>query len=241
MDEDARRRRATAFGPGAAAYERGRPGYPREALAWCLPDGARRVLDLGAGTGKLTRGLLDLGVEVVAVEPIGELRALIPADAQALDGHAEAIPLPDGAVDAVLVGQAYHWFDPARALPEMARVLRPGGTLGLLWNVLDDEAEPWVAEVADACHAEDRARLARQATAPPFHGRADLTDPERLVVSHAQDTDVDGLVANVASRSTTILLGEAERTALLDRVRELAPAARFTLPHLCDARRSRRR
>jgi SAM-dependent methyltransferase len=238
--EDERRRRATAFGPAAAAYERGRPGYPREALAWCLPDGARRVLDLGAGTGKLTRGLLDLGVDVVAVEPLPELRALIPAQAQALDGHAEGIPLPDGAVDAVLVGQAYHWFDAARALPEIARVLRPGGTLGLLWNVLDD-AEPWVAELADAYGAEDRARLVRDSTEPPFHGRADLTDPERLVVPHAQDLDVEGLVANVGSRSTTILLGDAERAALLARVRELAPAARFALPHLCDARRSRRR
>jgi len=89
--EDARVRRAGSFGAGAAAYERGRPGYPVEALRACLPEHARWVLDVGAGTGKLTRGLLDLGLEVVAVEPLGEMRALIPSAAQTLAGSAEAL------------------------------------------------------------------------------------------------------------------------------------------------------
>ncbi len=140
--EDARVRRAGSFGAGAAAYERGRPGYPVEALRACLPEHARRVLDLGAGTGKLTRGLLDLGLDVAAVEPLEEMRALIPSAAQTLAGSAEALPLPDACVDAVLVGQAFHWFDHDRALAEIARVLSPAGTVGLLWNLLDD-AVPW--------------------------------------------------------------------------------------------------
>jgi len=123
--EDARVRRAGSFGAGAAAYERGRPGYPVEALRACLPEHARRVLDLGAGTGKLTRGLLDLGLDVAAVEPLEEMRALIPSAAQTLAGSAEAVPLPDACVDAVLVGQAFHWFDHDRALAEIARVLSP--------------------------------------------------------------------------------------------------------------------
>src|SRR5436309_13855053 len=93
-------RRATSFGAAAEAYERGRPGYPAEALLACLPAGARRVLDLGAGTGKLTRGLLALGLDVVAAEPLAEMRALLPREAQALDASAEAIPLPDASVDA---------------------------------------------------------------------------------------------------------------------------------------------
>ena len=200
------------------------------------------MLDLGAGTGKLTRGLLDLGrgLEVVAVEPLPELRARIPDAATALEGSAEAIPVEDGAVDAVLVGQAYHWFDAPRALGEIARVLRPGGTLGLLWNVLDDET-PWVRELADVSRAEDRGSFLRQATAPPFHGHAALADPERRVEAHTQGLDADGLVANVASRSTTILLAEAERAGVLDRVRRLAPPGRFALPYLCDTWRSSRR
>jgi SAM-dependent methyltransferase len=239
LSDAARARRATAFGPAAEAYDRGRPGYPRDALAWCLPAGARRVLDLGAGTGKLTRGLLALGLDVVAVEPLAELRARVPSPATALDGSAEAIPAGDASVDAVLVGQAFHWFDAPRALTEIARVLRPGGTLGLLWNVLDD-ATPWVAALADASGAEDRASLARRNTGPPFSGRPGLGDPERRVLAHAQDLNADGLVANVASRSTTILMGAPERAALLARVRGLAPPGRFALPYLCDAWRSRR-
>ena len=146
MSVDARR--AGAFGAGADAYVRGRPGYPEAALRACLPEVARRVLDLAAGTGKLTEGLLALGLEVVAVEPLPEMRERIDPRADVLDGRAEEIPLPAASVDAVLVGQAFHWFDRERALAEVVRVLRPGGTVGLLWNLLDDRV-PWVADVAD--------------------------------------------------------------------------------------------
>ena len=128
-----RQARSLSFGSEAAAYERGRPSYPPEAIDWLLPAGARDVLDLGAGTGKLTTRLVERGLDVVAVDPIAEmlemLRKSLP-DTPALLGTAEEIPLADNSVDAVLVAQAWHWFNPERAIPEVARVLRPGRTTG---------------------------------------------------------------------------------------------------------------
>src|SRR5436305_7874146 len=134
-------RRASSFGAQAADYDEHRPDYPLAALEWSLaPVGSAgpRVLDLGAGTGKLTGGLLALGLlDVLAVEPdaemLGELTRRFP-EVDARPGSAEDIPLPDDSVDAVLAGQAMHWFDLARALPEITRVLRPGGVLAGLWN-----------------------------------------------------------------------------------------------------------
>ncbi len=136
-----RQQRSLSFGAEAAAYERGRPSYPPEAIDWLLPPGARDVLDLGAGTGKLTTRLVERGLGVVAVDPIPEMLELLSnslPDTPALLGTAEEIPLPDDSVDAVLVAQAWHWFDPERAVKEVARVLRPGGRLGLVWNTRDE-------------------------------------------------------------------------------------------------------
>ena len=141
--------RSLSFGSAAAAYERGRPSYPPEAIDWLLPTGARNVLDLGAGTGKLTTRLVERGLDVVAVDPIPDmlevLRASLP-ETVALLGTAEEIPLQDNSVDAVLVAQAWHWVDPERAIPEVARVLRPGGRLGLVWNTRDERLG-WVREL----------------------------------------------------------------------------------------------
>ena len=134
--------RSLSFGAEAAAYERGRPSYPPEAIDWLLPRGARDVLDLGAGTGKLTTRLVERGLSVVAVDPIPEMLEVLSnslPDTPALLGTAEEIPLPDHSVDAVLVAQAWHWFDPTRAVPEVSRVLRPGSSY--------DDIERWLTYV----------------------------------------------------------------------------------------------
>jgi SAM-dependent methyltransferase len=144
----AKKRNALSFGPAAARYDRFRPPYPRAACEWAVGGPApRRVVDLGAGTGILTRGLIAAGYDVIPVEPDPEMRAQLAAATDgrtALAGHAEDIPLPDGTVDAVVAGQAYHWFDPDAAHAEAARVLRPGGYFAAVWN-LRDRRKPWVA------------------------------------------------------------------------------------------------
>src|SRR4051794_41052871 len=145
MDHEERLRHASSFGAAAVAYAEHRPDYAQAAVGWALePVPGLRVLDLGAGTGKLTATLVALGAEVVAVEPdpamLAELRHSLPV-IRALQGSAEAIPLPDASVDAVLAGNAMHWFDMATAGPEIARVLTPGGVLAGLWNVMDDQTD----------------------------------------------------------------------------------------------------
>jgi SAM-dependent methyltransferase len=226
--------RRLAFGPAARDYAAGRPSYPIEAVRWALPAGARTVLDLAAGTGKLTERLLELGLDVHAVEPLAEMRAAIPPAAHPVDGTAEAIPLPDESVDAVTVGQAYHWFDPAAALAEMRRVLRPDGSIGLFWNALDDSV-PWVRGLADLIDAEERASYIAPDPRPVWSGVDGLSDPEREIFPHAPLYDVERLVAFIASRSQVILLPAQERDAMVERVRAIAPAGEFALPLVCEA------
>lgn len=228
--------RARSFGSVAQSYDRARASYPRAAVDWVLePCGrgaGRRVLDLGAGTGRLSTVLLQMGVEVVAVEPDDAMRALIPVGAQALSGTAEQVPLPNASVDAVLVGQAWHWFDHEQALAQVRRVLRPGGVLGLLWNVFDDRV-PWVAKLAAAAAAEDR--LSALDDELPYDGEP---VPERREFEHSQAMTRDLLVDNLASRSTVVLMAPAERADLLRRVRDVAPADAFALPWVCDTWRA---
>jgi SAM-dependent methyltransferase len=144
---------ARSFDRVAETYARARPGYPAAAVEWLLtPAPGRRVVDLAAGTGKLTQALVAAGAVVVAVEPLRNMRAELERSLPAvrvLDGSAEALPLADGSADAVCVAQAFHWFDPEPALAEIARVLVPGGVLGLLWNLRDDGVE-WVRELSVA-------------------------------------------------------------------------------------------
>src|SRR2546423_7275732 len=147
--------RARSFESVAAEYERHRPEYPEEALRWAAEQlglaPAARVLDVGAGTGKLTRGLVALGFEVVAVEPgkpmLEQLRKEVP-EAEALEAPPEAIALPDAGVGAAFAGQAFHWFDRERAVPELHRVIRTGSGLALLWNWWDDH-DPLQHELAE--------------------------------------------------------------------------------------------
>ena len=209
--------RSLSFGSAAAAYERGRPSYPPEAIDWLLQAGARKVLDLGAGTGKLTTRLVERGLDVVAVDPIPDMLEVLRAsltNTLALEGTAEEIPLEDNSVDAVLVAQAWHWVDPERAIPEVARVLRPGGRLGLVWNTRDERLG-WVRELGQIIGSDgDRGRF--DVTLPaPFNA------PQRHQVEWTNYLTPQALIDLVASRSYCITSPAEVRTRTLDQVREL--------------------
>jgi len=212
--------RSLSFGAEAAAYERGRPSYPPEAIDWLLPvsgSDVLEVLDLGAGTGKLTTRLVERGLDVVAVDPIPEMLELLSSslpDTPAMLGTAEEIPLPDDSVDAVLVAQAWHWFDPERAVKEVARVLRPGGRLGLVWNNRDERLG-WVKDLGGIIgHEVDPFAQAAELPAP-------FTDVERQQVEWTSYLTPQALIDLVASRSYCITSPERVRTQTLERVREL--------------------
>ncbi|MEV7189863.1 class I SAM-dependent methyltransferase [Kitasatospora sp. NPDC093102] len=212
------RLRARSFGAAAEAYQHGRPGYPQALIGSAVPREARRVLDLGAGTGKLTGLLVEAGLDVVAVEPDEGMRAQLAASvpkAAVRAGSAERIPLPDGSVDAVVVAQAWHWFDPAVAVPEIARVLAPGGTLALVWNVRD-ESEPWAAALGVLMHRSARQPIDTRPVLPAPFG-----PPERLEIRWEHVTTRAGIVDMVASRSYVIALPEDERVRLLADVEQL--------------------
>lgn len=168
---------ATSFGAEAENYEAGRPDYPFEAVAWMLepmPDGARRIADVGAGTGKLTRVLAKApGAEIVAIDPdpvmLEALRAAIPG-VPTFAGTAESLPLPDAGVDAVVLGQAWHWVEPVAASAEIGRAVRSGGVLGLIWNLRDDRVD-WVrrlTQIMHGSHAEMMLAAGDPVIAAPF-------------------------------------------------------------------------
>jgi SAM-dependent methyltransferase len=233
---------ATSFHRAADAYARARPSYPAEAVAWMLPDAARRVADVGAGTGKLAAVIAATGREVVAVDPdAGMLRKLEDAHPgiRTLVGSAERLPLDDASVDAVAFGQAWHWVDPPRAAPEAARVLRPGGTLGLIWNIRDTRSG-WPAELAtiiDASDAEEFVARGGPTLDAPFGAL------ETAEFAWENALTVDGLVDLVASRSATIHAAPDARAELLGRVRELgersaASDGRLLLPYVTHVYRA---
>ncbi len=206
--------RGRSFGPAAERYDRIRPSYPVEALRWILGDQPSRVVDLGAGTGILTRQLVALGHEVIPVEPDPAMRALIPAELAPRDGTAEAIPLPDASVDAVVAGQAYHWFDQDKAHPEIARVLRPGGVFGPLWNERDDSVD-WIRQLSLV--ADDTGKCGGphvvHSLGPHF------TAVERREFRHATTHTVDSLVELMRTRSYYLI-------SMVQRQREIEAAIR---------------
>jgi SAM-dependent methyltransferase len=249
---------SSSFGTAAVAYAEHRPDYARAAARWAVePAPGPRVLDLGAGTGKLTATLVALGVDVVAVEPdpamLAELRRALP-DVRALAGSAEAIPLPDASVDAVLAGNAMHWFDMAVAGPELARVLAPGGVLAGLWNVMDDRVD-WVAGLARvsgsaAIGPRDTPASWRAETAnmhlPGTGAAARFGSPEQAEFPHGQRRTADSLVATLATRAGMLVMPEEERGATLGRIREYLASrsetadGEFDLPMLTCVLRVRR-
>jgi SAM-dependent methyltransferase len=234
---------ATGFARAACEYERGRPGYPAAVIDALGAGPGLVVLDLAAGTGALTRALLDAGVEeVIAVEPVAEMRAALPAGARALEGTAEAIPLAESSVDLATVAQAFHWFDGERALAEIHRVLRPGGRLALVWNRRVEE-DP-VNRALDAI-------LERHRAGTPTHRhdawraafeRTTLFGPlEEHEFPNEQTLDADGLADRVGSISFVASLPEAERSEVLDAARALAAGGPVTVPYRTQVQICQRR
>jgi SAM-dependent methyltransferase len=212
-----------------------------------------RVLDLGAGTGKLTATLVALGCDVVAVEPdpgrLGELRRGLPG-VRALVGGAEGIPLADGAVDVVVAGNVMHWFDLAVAGPEIARVLVPGGVVAGLWNVVDDQVE-WVDGLARvsgsaAIGPRDTPASWRVEAAGLQFPEAWFGAAEQAEFAHGQRRTADSLVATLATRAGMLAMPAEEREATLGRIRAFIAGrpetarGEFTLPMLTSVLRVRR-
>jgi SAM-dependent methyltransferase len=232
------------FARSAEAYQRGRPGYPRAAIDYLAAriglGPGRTVVDLAAGTGKLTRPLLDTGAEVVAIEPVAEMRAALPEAARALEGIAEAIPLPAAGADAVTVAQAFHWFDGDAALAEIHRVLRPGGALALVWNRrrADDPINRAMEELIEPHRGHAPAHRSRVWLAALERTR--LFGPlEEREFDHEQEFDADGLADRVGSISFIALLDEPERERVLRAARALAGQGRVTVRYrtevqVCD-------
>ena len=221
--------RALSFGPAAGLYEQARPGYPAEAVAWMLGVPPQLVVDLGAGTGKFSRALVTAGHDVVAVEPdplmAAELRAAGVPGVRVLAGRAEAIPVRNAGVDAVVAAQAYHWFEPVAAHAEIARVVRPGGVFAPLWNLRDDSV-PWVAELSCIAGSEDTQRDAPERL-------AGFGQFEAAEFRHTTTLTADSLVALVATRSYYLTAGPGRRAEIEAGLRELAAGlpARFDLPY----------
>jgi SAM-dependent methyltransferase len=236
------------FGTEAEVYEQARPSYPPDAVAWlgeslCIEPGSR-VVDLAAGTGKLTRLLAPFGADLVAIEPVAGMRAVLVRAVPvvpAVAATAEAIPVADASVDAITVAQAFHWFDHDRAIAEMRRALRVGGRLALLWNARD-RTRPWVDAVwAIMDRVEKRAPWrdheswrVDDVTQWPGFGQF-----VRAEFHHEQPVTVDSVAARFASVSHVAVLPEPERAAVLDEVRAVAAShadagERLSIPYRVD-------
>jgi len=236
-ERDSRAGRARSFGPVAGAYERSRPGYPDDAVRWLAGTEPRDVLDLGAGTGKLTRSLVALGHRVTAVEPLPEmlerLRAVLPG-VTAREGTAERIPVDDASVDVVTVAQAFHWFDAGPALAEIGRVLRPGGSLALVWNTRD-ERDRWVETLTEVivgrAELDDAEVVHAPIAASGLYGAV-----ETATFELRQRLDREGLRELVLSRSYCAVMSDEERRPVLEQVAALFDAhavdGRLELPYV---------
>jgi SAM-dependent methyltransferase len=214
-------KRAHAFGLVAGEYDRGRPGYPASAILWLLGEEPLDVVDLGAGTGKLTAALVAEGHRVVAVEPLAEMRELLAErapDARVVAGTAEETGLADSSVDAVVAGASFHWFDRSRSFPEIARILRGPGVLGLLGNGFDTSAQ-WVSRLREILGGS---RLGRAGHWPDTNELLEhFVEVEEREFPHQEIVDHSRLLDLALSRSSVAMLETDEREALLERVAAL--------------------
>jgi SAM-dependent methyltransferase len=243
--------RRLTFGAHADAYERARPPWPEEAARWLVPEDAELVVELGAGTGKLTRAVATLGVRVVAVEPDPRMLAVLRGlELEGVEGSAEAIPFGDGVADAVVAGSSVHWFELEQALPEIHRVLRAGGRFGFGWNHRDDR-HPAVAGMGEAVYAAQR-----RARGPRWRSRdwaAELTasglfrDVQRAPFEHLHELPREALRDHLMSYSGVAALPEDERrrvfaevARLLDSDESVSSEGRLRLPFVVTAYRAAR-
>jgi SAM-dependent methyltransferase len=220
---------AVGFERAAAAYERGRAGFPGPVVDAILSESGaaegRTLLELGAGTGKLTRVLTGHGARVIALEPLAGMRAVLAVsapEAEPLEAVAEEIPLRDASVDAVIAAQAYHWFDPVKATAEVARVLRPGGLVALVWNARD-EAAAWMREFSAIInvHAGGVPRHKDMAWRRGFDGNPAFTPLEQRSWPHRGEQGRAVVLERVASISFVASLDEEPRAELLAQVSDL--------------------
>jgi len=228
------------FGNAAESYERARPDYPADGVAWLaeqlgLGPGIT-VVDLAAGTGKLTRMLVPTGATVIAVEPVEAMRArleLAAPSARALAGYAERIPLGDASADAVTVAQAFHWFASSEALDEIARVLRPGGGLGLIWNMRDesDELQRSISELVEPLRGDEQTHVGDGWRAV-LEAHSRFGRIEEAAFRHEQVLDADGVAERVRSISFVAVLPDDRREEVLTRARDLAGPGPIHLPYV---------
>lgn len=234
----------TAFAEVAGAYERGRPEYPEEAVRWLAGDEDHDVVDLGAGTGKLTRALVVLGHRVTAIEPLPEMLELLPAAAPgafAILGNAEVIPLPDVHADVVTCAQSFHWFDHPVALPEIARVLRPEGRLALVWNTRD-ESDPWVRRLSEVIGNES---IGENDVNDPIAASGLFGPVEMAEFRFQQPLGREQLLDLVLSRSYCAKLTPPEREPILEAVGrlydEVAGPDGIRMPYVTECFRASKR
>lgn len=257
--------RAASFGGVAAHYERYRPGPPAEAVDWILPAGARTVVDLGAGTGGLTRVLVGRVDEVVAVEPDDRMRAVLAdavPEARVVTGRGESIPLADASADAVIASSSWHWMDPVPTLREVGRVLVPGGTLGVVWSGPDPESD-LIEQAQTLLGAGGGSGLDEEAEAALAGAINDpnaprwvleipegvpFDEPESHTVTWNEDLTAEDLIGLLGTFSWVILMEEDARTRLFEVSRQflrdsmaLDGSATVEVPHRAEVWRARRR
>jgi SAM-dependent methyltransferase len=235
---------ATGFETAAADYEAARPGYPGDAIYWLVEqlrlDDATTLLDLAAGTGKLTRLLSPLVGRTIAVEPVKAMRdklhEVLP-HAEVLEGTAESLPVDGGAVDAVTVAQAFHWFDAERAAAEIARVLKPEGRVALVWNRRDlhDPVQAGLERIVSRYRADTPSHRT-SAWREQVEGTGLLRVVASKEIPFTHELSREGLVARVVSISFIAALPEGEKREAVTAARELAATLEepIALPHTTE-------